>query len=53
MLPKHFPAIGIDFAEGDCSHSGSFKSKAESADPGEEVEDIHPAERCVSFVSVR
>ena len=41
MLGEHTPAIGIDFAEGDGSHSGSFEPKAESANSGEEVEDIH------------
>jgi hypothetical protein len=29
------PAIGVDFAEGDGSHSGSFKAKAEPSNTTE------------------
>jgi hypothetical protein len=32
-------AIGVDFAEGFRSHSGSFEPEAEAADPAEEVQD--------------
>jgi hypothetical protein len=31
MLGEDAPTELIDFAERDCSHSGSFKSEAESA----------------------
>jgi hypothetical protein len=34
-------AIGIDFTEGDGSHSGSLKAERKAADAGKEVEDIH------------
>jgi hypothetical protein len=38
-------AIGVDFAEGDCPHSSSFESKAESADAGKEVKNPHLSTR--------
>jgi hypothetical protein len=41
VLAKHGSAVGVDFAEGDGSHPGSFESKGESADAGKEVEDKH------------
>lgn len=41
MLGEDGAAVGIDFAEGDGTHSCPLKSEAESADPAEEVEDIH------------
>ncbi len=31
-LAQHGLAIGVDLAEGDGSHSGSFEAEAESAD---------------------
>jgi len=31
MLGEHTSAEGIDFAERDCSHSGSFEAKTKSA----------------------
>ena len=34
-------AIRLSLTEGDCSHPGSFESERESANPAEEVEDIH------------
>jgi hypothetical protein len=40
VLSEHPLAIGVDFAEGDGSHSGSFEPEAETADPAKEVEDI-------------
>jgi hypothetical protein len=40
VLSQDGSAIGIDFAEGDRSHPGSFKAEGEAADAGEEVEDI-------------
>lgn len=45
MLSQNGSAIGLDLTEGDGSHSGSFKSEAESANAAEEVEDIHAAHR--------
>jgi hypothetical protein len=33
MLSKDRSAIGLDFTECDGSHSGSFESKAKTADP--------------------
>jgi hypothetical protein len=47
VLSEHGLAIGIDLAEGDGSHSGSFEAEAEAADSAEKVEDIHktPAKR--------
>jgi hypothetical protein len=49
-------AVGIDFAEPDCSHPGSFESKAESADAGKEVKDSHlwlvvEVERFIGFLA--
>jgi hypothetical protein len=41
MLGEDSAAEGIDFAEGDGSHSGSFKPEAESADAGKEVKHPH------------
>jgi hypothetical protein len=41
VLSEDFSAKRINFAEGDGSHSGSFKSEAEAADSAEKVEDIH------------
>jgi hypothetical protein len=41
MLRKDCSAIGINLAEGDGSHSRSFKAETESADATEEIEDIH------------
>jgi hypothetical protein len=41
VLGEDASAIGVDFAEGDGSHSGSFESEAEAADSAEKVEDIH------------
>jgi len=43
VLRENFSAEGIDFAEGGCSHSGSFEAEAESSDAGKEVEDIQAA----------
>lgn len=43
MLREDLAAIGVDFAERDGSHPGSFESEGESADAGKEVEDIHSA----------
>jgi hypothetical protein len=40
MLCEHAAAERIDFAELDGAHSSSFKSKTESTDAAEEVEDI-------------
>jgi len=37
----HGAAEGIDFAEGDGSHSGALEAETESADSGEKIEDIH------------
>jgi hypothetical protein len=45
MLPKNFPAVLIDLAEGDGSHSGSFEAKAEPSNAAEEVKDIHRCAR--------
>lgn len=42
MLSEDGAATGVDFAERDGSHSGSFEAKAEAADAAEEVKDIHP-----------
>lgn len=39
VLSEDGPAVGVDLAEGDGTHSGSFKPEAETADPAEEVED--------------
>jgi hypothetical protein len=41
VLGKDFLAIGVDLAERDGSHPGSFKSEAESANPRKKVQDIH------------
>ncbi len=41
-------AVGLDFTEGNRSHSGSFKPKAKTTDSREEVEDIHSAFRLSS-----
>jgi hypothetical protein len=41
VLCEHATAEWINLAERNCSHSGSFKSEAETADAGKEVEDIH------------
>ena len=41
VLGEDASAVGIDFAESDGSHSGSFEAETESADAGKEVEDIH------------
>jgi hypothetical protein len=41
VLSQDGLAIGINFAEGDGSHSGSFEAERKSADAGKEVEDIH------------
>ena len=41
MPGEDAPAVGVDFAEGNGSHSGPFKSEAEAADAGKKVEDIH------------
>jgi hypothetical protein len=41
VLRQGRPAEGVDLAERDGSHSGSFKAEAEAADSAEEVEDIH------------
>ena len=41
MPSQDGPAIGIDFAEGDGSHSGAFEAEREAADAAEKVEDIH------------
>jgi hypothetical protein len=41
VLGEHGTAEGIDLAEGDGSHAGSFESEAESADAAEEVKDTH------------
>jgi hypothetical protein len=43
MLPKHCSAVGVDFAEGDGTHSGSLEPEGETADSAEEIEDIHPS----------
>jgi hypothetical protein len=40
VLAEHGSAVGVDLAEGDGSHPGSFESEREAADTGEEVEDI-------------
>jgi hypothetical protein len=45
VLSQDGSAIGIDLAEGDGSHSGSFEPEAEAANTGKEVEDIHPTPR--------
>ena len=34
-------AVGIDFAEGDGTHSGSFEAKAKPSNAAEKIEDIH------------
>jgi len=34
-------AVGVDFAEGDGAHSGSFEAKAEPSYAAEQVKDIH------------
>jgi hypothetical protein len=39
VLCEDGPAVGFDLTEGDGLHPGSFKSEAESADAGKEVED--------------
>lgn len=44
-LGEHLSAVGFDFAEGNGAHAGALKPEAESADAGEEVEDIHGAPR--------
>jgi hypothetical protein len=41
MPTKDAAAERIDLAKRNCSHSGPFKSEAESADAAEKVEDIH------------
>jgi hypothetical protein len=35
VLGEDGSAVGVDFAEGDGSHSGSFEAKAESSDAAE------------------
>jgi hypothetical protein len=37
---EHCSAVGINFAEGNGTHSGSLKSETESADAAEEFEHI-------------
>jgi len=46
-------AIGIDFAEGDGSHSGPLEPEAESSDAGKEVEHIHLAPQKTSVISAK
>ncbi len=49
VLSEDCPAVGIDFAEGDGSHSGSLEPEGEAADAAEEIEDTHhlrAADRC-------
>jgi hypothetical protein len=41
VLSQDGAAVGLDFAEGDGSHSGSFEPEAESSDPGKEVKNAH------------
>ena len=41
MPCEHGLAVWVDFAEGDCSHSGSFESEGEAADSGKEVKHPH------------
>ena len=43
MLGEDAPAIGVDFAEGDGSHSGSFKAKAKPSNAGKKIENVHIA----------
>ena len=42
-LSQDGAAVRLDFAEGDCSHSGAFESEAKAADAAEQVKDIHAA----------
>jgi hypothetical protein len=37
VLSQHSLAVGIGFAEGDGSHSGSLKTKAKSSDAAEQI----------------
>jgi hypothetical protein len=41
MFSKHGSAVFVTFAECNGSHSGSLEAETESANTGEEVEDIH------------
>ena len=41
VLSENRPAPGIDLAECDGSHPGSFEPEGEAADSAEKVEDIH------------
>jgi hypothetical protein len=45
MLGEDAAAERIDLAEGDGSHPGALEAEAETADPAEEIEDIHAALR--------
>jgi hypothetical protein len=53
MLVQHGVAKGIDFTESDSSHSCLLESKAESADTGKEVEDIHGSPDLQYFGEIR
>jgi hypothetical protein len=41
VLSQHSLAVGIDLAEGDGSHPGSFEPEAEAANSAEEIKHIH------------
>jgi hypothetical protein len=41
VLGDDCAAVGVPLAEGDGTHSGSFKPKAKAPDPAEQIEDIH------------
>jgi hypothetical protein len=45
MLFENCAAIGLDFAERDCSHPCPLESEAEAANPAKEIEDIQPLTR--------
>jgi len=51
MFGEYCSAVGLDFAEGNGSHSGSLESEREAADAAEEVEDTHAhRSTCCSFM---
>jgi hypothetical protein len=41
LLAENSPAVGLNFAERDRTHSGSLEPEAESADSAEDVKDVH------------
>src|SRR6185312_12371798 len=53
MSSENCSAVGVDFAEGDGTHSGSFESETEAADAAEEVEDTHDSLQSVDLIGHR